>query len=91
MTTLVLATLIKAMLASNHCTRNFNSLLTTLFICLIKSLIFKRQVSSTKSNAAECFIAMLRTLMKIKKSKRSRTEPCGTLCFIVYNHILKHS
>ena len=82
-TTSVLATLREILLAFNHWTRNFKSLLTTLFICLTESLMFKRQVSSAKWKVSECFIAMLRSFMKIKKSNGPRTEPYWTPYFIV--------
>ena len=45
--------------------------------------MFKRQVSSAKWKVSECFIAVLRSFMKIKKSKGPRTEPYGTPYFIV--------
>ena len=41
------------------------------------------QVSSSKWKASECFIAMLRLSMRIKKRKGPRTEPCGTPYFRV--------
>ena len=56
--------------------------MTILFICLTESLIFKREVSSGKWKYSECFIAMLRLLMKIKKGQGDRTEPRETPWFI---------
>ena len=79
MTTSALATLREVQLAFNYWTINIKSLLTTLFVCLTEYLMFKRQVSSAKCEVSEFFIAMLiRPFMKIKKSKRPRTEPYGT-------------
>ena len=45
--------------------------------------MFERQVSSAKWKVLEFFIAMLKSFMKIKKSKGPRTEPYGTPYFIV--------
>ena len=42
-------------------------------------LMFKKQVSSTKWKADEFLIAKLRLLIKIKKSKGPKTDPCGIL------------
>ena len=59
------------------------TLLTTLFIFLIESLMFNRQVSSAKWKVSEFFIAILRSLIKIKKSKGPKTEHWGTPYFTV--------
>ena len=43
--------------------------------------MFKKLVSSAKWKVLESLIAVLRSFMKIKKSKGPRTEPCGTLLY----------
>ena len=83
--TSVLATLKKILFTCSHWIRNLRSLLTTLFIFLIDSLMLNRQVSSAKWKISEFFIAILRSLIKIKKSNGSRTKPWGTPYFTVCN------
>ena len=73
--TSVLAVLKEILFACSHWIRNLRSLLTILFIFLIESLMFNRQVSSENEKVSEFFIAILRSLIKIKKSKGPRTEP----------------
>ena len=75
--TSVLATLREILFACSHWIRNLRSLLTTLFIFLIESLMFNRQVSSANWKISEFFIGILRSLIKIKKSKGPRTKPWG--------------
>ena len=79
----MVATLREIQLTFNHWNRNFKFSLTTLFVCLTESLLFKMQVSSAKSKGLQCFIAMLRSFMKIRRGKGPGTEPRGTSYFIV--------
>ena len=45
--------------------------------------MFNREVSSAKWKVSEFSIVILRSLIKIKKSKGPRTEPHGTPYFTV--------
>ena len=58
-----------------------------LFICLNKSLMLNSQVSSAEWKVSE--LAMLRSLMKVQKSKQPGNETYGTPYFIFFKSELK--